>query len=35
MTYDHRLIDGAEAGRFVSAIRNRIEAGAFESELGS
>jgi pyruvate dehydrogenase E2 component (dihydrolipoamide acetyltransferase) len=34
MTYDHRLIDGAEAGRFVSAVRARLEQGAFESELG-
>jgi pyruvate dehydrogenase E2 component (dihydrolipoamide acetyltransferase) len=34
LTYDHRLVDGADAGRFVSAIRARLEEGAFESELG-
>jgi pyruvate dehydrogenase E2 component (dihydrolipoamide acetyltransferase) len=30
LTYDHRLVDGADAGRFVSAIRARLEAGEFE-----
>ncbi len=34
LTYDHRLVDGADAGRFVSAIRARLEEGAFETELG-
>ena len=34
LTYDHRLVDGADAGRFVSAIKARLEEGAFESELG-
>ncbi|SHK27018.1 2-oxoglutarate dehydrogenase E2 component [Pseudonocardia thermophila] len=34
LTYDHRLIDGADAGRFVSAIRARLEEGAFEADLG-
>ncbi|GAA4558839.1 2-oxo acid dehydrogenase subunit E2 [Pseudonocardia xishanensis] len=34
MTYDHRLVDGADAGRFVSAVRARLEEGAFEGELG-
>ncbi len=34
LTYDHRLVDGADAGRFLSAIRARLEEGAFESELG-
>jgi 2-oxoglutarate dehydrogenase E2 component (dihydrolipoamide succinyltransferase) len=34
LTYDHRLIDGADAGRFVTAIRERLEEGAFEAELG-
>ena len=34
LTYDHRLIDGADAGRFVSTIRRRLEEGAFEAELG-
>ncbi|MBS9536235.1 2-oxoglutarate dehydrogenase, E2 component, dihydrolipoamide succinyltransferase, partial [Mycobacterium sp. M1] len=34
LTYDHRLIDGADAGRFVTTIRNRLEEGAFEADLG-
>ena len=34
LTYDHRLVDGADAGRFLSAIRARLEEGAFEAELG-
>ncbi|GAA4546838.1 2-oxoglutarate dehydrogenase, E2 component, dihydrolipoamide succinyltransferase [Pseudonocardia xishanensis] len=34
MTYDHRIVDGADAGRFVSAIKARLEEGAFEAELG-
>ncbi|ODT99285.1 MAG: 2-oxoglutarate dehydrogenase, E2 component, dihydrolipoamide succinyltransferase [Pseudonocardia sp. SCN 72-86] len=34
MTYDHRLVDGADAGRFVSAVKARLEEGAFESDLG-
>ncbi|MGC4864166.1 2-oxoglutarate dehydrogenase, E2 component, dihydrolipoamide succinyltransferase [Micromonospora sp. DT53] len=34
MSYDHRLIDGADAARFLSAIKERLEAGNFESELG-
>ncbi|NMH95977.1 2-oxoglutarate dehydrogenase, E2 component, dihydrolipoamide succinyltransferase [Pseudonocardia acidicola] len=34
LTYDHRLVDGADAGRFVSAVKARLEEGAFESELG-
>jgi 2-oxoglutarate dehydrogenase E2 component (dihydrolipoamide succinyltransferase) len=34
LTYDHRLIDGADAGRFVTTIRKRLEEGAFEADLG-
>jgi 2-oxoglutarate dehydrogenase E2 component (dihydrolipoamide succinyltransferase) len=34
LTYDHRIIDGADAGRFVSAVRARLEKGAFEADLG-
>lgn len=34
LTYDHRLIDGADAGRFLTTVRNRLEEGAFEADLG-
>ncbi|MGI6872664.1 2-oxoglutarate dehydrogenase, E2 component, dihydrolipoamide succinyltransferase [Amycolatopsis sp. 3B14] len=34
LTYDHRLIDGADAGRFLTTIKNRLEEGHFEDELG-
>ncbi|NIJ13504.1 2-oxoglutarate dehydrogenase E2 component (dihydrolipoamide succinyltransferase) [Saccharomonospora amisosensis] len=34
LTYDHRLIDGADAGRFVTTIKQRLEEGNFEEELG-
>ena len=35
LTYDHRLVDGADAGRFLTAVKQRLQAGAFEVELGS
>lgn len=34
LTYDHRLVDGADAARFLSAIKARLEEGAFEADLG-
>ena len=34
LTYDHRLVDGADAGRFLSSLKKRLEDGAFESEVG-
>ncbi|WP_433529287.1 2-oxoglutarate dehydrogenase, E2 component, dihydrolipoamide succinyltransferase [Micromonospora sp. CA-263727] len=34
LSYDHRLIDGADAARFLVAIKERLEAGNFEAELG-
>ncbi len=34
LTYDHRLVDGADAGRFVTTIKRRLEEGAFEADLG-
>jgi 2-oxoglutarate dehydrogenase E2 component (dihydrolipoamide succinyltransferase) len=34
LTYDHRLVDGADAGRFLTTVKNRLEEGAFESDLG-
>lgn len=34
LTYDHRLVDGADAGRFVQTLKARLEEGAFEADLG-
>ncbi|MFE2756319.1 2-oxoglutarate dehydrogenase, E2 component, dihydrolipoamide succinyltransferase [Actinosynnema sp. NPDC059335] len=34
LTYDHRLVDGADAGRFLTTVKNRLEEGAFEADLG-
>jgi pyruvate dehydrogenase E2 component (dihydrolipoamide acetyltransferase) len=34
VTYDHRLVDGADAARFLVTIKNRLEEGAFEAEFG-
>ena len=34
LTYDHRLVDGADAGRFLTTLRQRLEAGQFADELG-
>ncbi|GAB2601832.1 2-oxoglutarate dehydrogenase, E2 component, dihydrolipoamide succinyltransferase [Pseudactinotalea suaedae] len=34
LSYDHRLIDGADAARFLTAVKNRLEAGEFEASLG-
>jgi len=34
LTYDHRLVDGADAARFLVTVKNRLEEGAFEAELG-
>jgi len=34
LSYDHRLIDGADAARFLQATKKRIEEGNFEHQLG-
>ena len=34
LTYDHRIVDGADAARFLGTIKSRLEAGAFERTLG-
>jgi 2-oxoglutarate dehydrogenase E2 component (dihydrolipoamide succinyltransferase) len=34
ISYDHRLVDGADAARFLQTIKARVEEGAFEAELG-
>jgi len=34
LSYDHRVVDGADAARFLSAVKARLEAAAFEGQLG-
>ncbi|MDL9937349.1 2-oxoglutarate dehydrogenase, E2 component, dihydrolipoamide succinyltransferase [Gordonia sp. ABSL1-1] len=34
LTYDHRLIDGADAGRFLTTVKKRLEDAAFAADLG-
>lgn len=34
LSYDHRLVDGADAARYLMAVKARLEEGAFEGELG-
>ena len=34
LTYDHRLVDGADAARFLMTLKERLEEGAFETDLG-
>ncbi|HEU4466800.1 MAG TPA: 2-oxoglutarate dehydrogenase, E2 component, dihydrolipoamide succinyltransferase, partial [Agromyces sp.] len=34
LSYDHRIIDGADAARFLTAVKARLEEGDFEGELG-
>jgi len=34
LSYDHRIVDGADAGRYLTAVRKRLEEGAFEADLG-
>ena len=34
LSYDHRNVDGADAARFLGAVKKRIEAGEFEGDLG-
>jgi pyruvate dehydrogenase E2 component (dihydrolipoamide acetyltransferase) len=34
LSYDHRIVDGADAARFLVAVKNRLEGGAFEADLG-
>ncbi|WP_430869032.1 2-oxoglutarate dehydrogenase, E2 component, dihydrolipoamide succinyltransferase [Demequina aurantiaca] len=34
LSYDHRIVDGADAARFLQSVKKRLEEGAFESEVG-
>ncbi|MCL2454279.1 MAG: 2-oxoglutarate dehydrogenase, E2 component, dihydrolipoamide succinyltransferase [Micrococcales bacterium] len=34
LSYDHRLVDGADAARYLGAVKARIEEGSFEPDLG-
>ena len=34
LTYDHRIVDGADAARFLNTVRERLEGGQFEGDLG-
>jgi pyruvate dehydrogenase E2 component (dihydrolipoamide acetyltransferase) len=33
LTYDHRIVDGADAARFLTTVKTRLEAGEFEADL--
>ncbi len=35
LSYDHRIVDGADAARFLGTVKARLEDGAFEAELGA
>lgn len=35
LSYDHRIVDGADAARFLVAVKNRLEAGDFAANLGA
>jgi 2-oxoglutarate dehydrogenase E2 component (dihydrolipoamide succinyltransferase) len=34
LSYDHRIVDGADAARFLGTLKARLEEGAFEGDLG-
>ena len=34
LSYDHRVVDGADAARFLMSMKTRLEEGAFEASLG-
>jgi 2-oxoglutarate dehydrogenase E2 component (dihydrolipoamide succinyltransferase) len=34
LSYDHRIVDGADAARFLVSMKERLESGAFENALG-
>jgi pyruvate dehydrogenase E2 component (dihydrolipoamide acetyltransferase) len=34
LSYDHRIVDGADAARFLGAVKARLESGDFAGQLG-
>jgi 2-oxoglutarate dehydrogenase E2 component (dihydrolipoamide succinyltransferase) len=34
LSYDHRIVDGADASRFLMTMKSRLEEGSFEADLG-
>ena len=34
LSYDHRIVDGADAARFLTAVKDRLESGDFAGKLG-
>jgi len=34
LSYDHRIVDGADAARFLTAVKDRLESGDFAGDLG-
>ena len=34
LSYDHRVVDGADAARFLVTLKDRLETGSFETDLG-
>jgi pyruvate dehydrogenase E2 component (dihydrolipoamide acetyltransferase) len=34
LSYDHRVVDGADAARFLVTLKERLESGVFEADLG-
>jgi len=34
LSYDHRIVDGADAARFLTTVKDRLEAGDFAGNLG-
>jgi pyruvate dehydrogenase E2 component (dihydrolipoamide acetyltransferase) len=34
LSYDHRIVDGADAARFLTTVKARLEEGLFEADLG-
>lgn len=35
LSYDHRIVDGADAARFLTHVKARLEAAEFDAELGA